>query len=91
MIYVFGKGHELNIAYDGNSLTEQDKKGGIPFKELPVRIDKEGYDTVLFLNDNNQLEWKYYEKQKLTLEELVIKQLLTIEQYKKLTGKDFTF
>ena len=91
MICVFGKGHELTINYEADNLTEKDKTGGLMFKTLPPKEEKIDHDAVLYLNENKTLEWKYYPKQKDTLEDLVRKELITREQYKTLTGKDFTF
>jgi hypothetical protein len=90
MIYLFGKGDQVSVVYDGSSLTEQDKKGGIAVDVLPPKEDKEGFNAVLCLDSKNKPYWEFREIPKDTLKDLVIKELITKEQYKTLTGKDFT-
>jgi hypothetical protein len=89
MIYLFGKGDQVSIVYDGSSLTEQDKVGGIAVEALPPKEDKDGFNAVLNLDKDNKPFWTYKEIVKDTLEDLVEKKILTKEQYKTLTGKDF--
>jgi hypothetical protein len=90
MIYLFGKADQVSIVYDGSTLTEQDKAGGIAVNALPPKVDKEGFNATLCLDNSNKPFWKYVPIPKDTLEDLVRKELLTKEQYKTLTGKDFT-
>jgi hypothetical protein len=90
MIYLFGKADKVSIVYDGSTLTEQDKVGGIAVEALPPKEDKDGFNAVLNLDKDNKPYWTYKEIVKDTLEDLVRKELLTKEQYKTLTGKDFT-
>jgi hypothetical protein len=90
MIYLFGQGDQVSIIYDGSILTEQDKVGGIAVEALPPKEDKDGFNPVLCLDKDNKPYWEYREIPKDTLEDLVRKELLTKEQYKTLTGKDFT-
>jgi hypothetical protein len=90
MIYLFGKGKNVSIIYDGNTLTEQSKAGGIAVASLPPKEDKEGFNAVLCLDSKNKPYWEFREIPKDTLEDLVRKELITKEQYKTLTGKDFT-
>jgi hypothetical protein len=59
MIYIFGQGTSLGIVFDESTLTEQDKKGGIPFTELPPKEDKPGYMSVLNLKEDKTIEWVY--------------------------------
>jgi hypothetical protein len=89
MIYLFGKGNQVSIVYDATSLTEQDKVGGIAVEALPPKEDKDGFNAVLCLDQDNKPYWEYVEVVKDDLEQLVRKELLTKEQYKILTGKDF--
>jgi hypothetical protein len=89
MIYLFGKADQVSIIYDGSSLTEQDKVGGIAVEALPPKEDKDGFNAVLNLDKDNKPFWTYKEIVKDDLEQLVRKQLITKEQYKILTGKDF--
>jgi hypothetical protein len=89
MIYLFGKGKSVSIIYDATSLTEQDKVGGIAVEALPPKEDKDGFNAVLCLDQDNKPYWEYVEVVKDDLEQLVLKKLLTKEQYKILTGKDF--
>jgi hypothetical protein len=89
MIYLFGKGKSVSIIYDATSLTEQDKVGGIAVEALPPKDDKDGFNAVLCLDQDNKPYWEYVEVVKDDLEQLVRKELLTKEQYKILTGKDF--
>jgi hypothetical protein len=89
MIYLFGKADQVSIVYDGSSLTEQDKVGGIAVEQLPPKEGKDGFNAILCLDKDNKPYWEYREIVKDTLEQLVIKELLTKEQYKTLTGKDF--
>jgi hypothetical protein len=90
MIYLFGKGKEVSIIYDASSLSAEDKKGGIAVDALPPKEDKEGFNAVLCLDSKNKPYWEFREIPKQTLEDLVRKELITKEQYKTLTGKDFT-
>jgi hypothetical protein len=89
MIYLFGKGKEVSIVYDNTTLTEQDKVGGIAVEQLPPKEDRDGYNPVLCLDQDNQPYWEYVEVVRDTLEDLVRKEIITKEQYKTLTGKDF--
>jgi hypothetical protein len=59
MIYLFGKGKELSIIYDETTLTEQDKVGGVAVEQLPPREDKEGYNAILCLDQDNKPYWEY--------------------------------
>jgi hypothetical protein len=89
MIYLFGKADQVSVVYNDSSLTEQDKVGGIAIEALPPKEDKDGFNPVLCLDKDNKPYWEYREVVKDTLEDLVRKELLTKEQYKTLTGKDF--
>jgi hypothetical protein len=89
MIYIFGKADQVSVVYDDSSLTEQDKVGGIAVEALPPKEDKDGFNTILCLDKDNKPYWEYKEVVKDDLEQLVRKELLTKEQYKLLTGKDF--
>ena len=89
MIYLFGKADQVSIIYDGLSLTEADKVGGIAVEALPPKEDKDGFNAILNLDKDNKPFWTYKEIVKDTLEDLVRKEILTKEQYKTLTGKDF--
>ena len=89
MIYLFGKADQVSVVYDGSTLTEQDKTGAIVVDKLPPQETKEGFNAILCLDSANKPYWKYVEQPKDTLEDLVRKEILTKEQYKTLTGKDF--
>jgi hypothetical protein len=89
MIYLFGKANQVSIVYDGSSLTEQDKVGGVAVEALPPKEDKDGFNAILNLDKDNKPFWTYKEIEKNTLEDLVEKEIITKEQYKTLTGKDF--
>jgi hypothetical protein len=89
MIYLFGKADQVSVVYDGSTLTEQDKINGIAVETLPPKEDKDGFNAVLNLDKDNKPFWTYKEIVKDDLEQLVIKNLITKEQYKTLTGKDF--
>jgi len=89
MIYLFGKADQVSIVYDGSTLTEQDKVGGIAVDALPPKEDKDGFNAILCLDKDNKPFWEYKEIVKDTLEQLVEKEIITKEQYKTLTGKDF--
>jgi hypothetical protein len=89
MIYLFGKANQVSVVYDGSSLTEQDKVGGIAVEALPPKEDKDGFNAILNLDKDNKPFWTYKEIVKDTLEDLVHKEIITKEQYKTLTGKDF--
>ena len=91
MIYLFKQGKEVNvIIYDDSTLTEADKVGGIAVEALPPKEEKEGFNAILCLDKDNKPYWEYTEITKPTLEKLVIEEIITKEQYKTLTGKDFT-
>jgi hypothetical protein len=89
MIYLFGKADQVSVVYDGSTLTEQDKVGGIAVETLPPKEDKDGFNAILNLDKDNKPFWTYKEVVKDTLEDLVRKEIITKEQYKTLTGKDF--
>jgi hypothetical protein len=89
MIYLFGKGNQVSIIYDDSSLTEQDKVGGIAVEALPPKEDRDGFNAILCLDKDNKPYWEYKEVVRDDLEQLVRKEILTKEQYKTLTGKDF--
>jgi len=89
MIYLFGKANQVSVVYDGSTLTEADKVGGIAFEALPPKEDKDGFNAILNLGKDNKPFWTYKEIVKDTLEDLVRKEIITKEQYKTLTGKDF--
>jgi hypothetical protein len=89
MIYLFGKADQVSIVYDDSILTEQDKVGGIAVETLPPKEDRDGFNTVLCLDKDNKPYWEYKEVIPETLEQLVERKILTKEQYKTLTGKDF--
>jgi hypothetical protein len=89
MIYIFGKADQISIVYDESTLTEQDKVGGIAVEALPPKEDKDGFNAILCLDKDNKPYWEFREIVKDTLEQLVLKEILTKEQYKTLTGKDF--
>jgi hypothetical protein len=89
MIYLFGKADQVSVVYDDSTLTEKDKVGGIAVEALPPKEDKDGFNAILCLDKNNKPYWEYKEVVRDDLEQLVRKELLTKEQYKTLTGKDF--
>jgi hypothetical protein len=89
MIYLFGQANQVSVVYDGSTLTEADKKGAIVVEALPPKEDKDGFNAILNLDKDNKPFWTYTEIVKETLESLVEKEILTKEQYKTLTGKDF--
>jgi hypothetical protein len=59
MIYLFGKGKSVSIIYAPETLTEQDKAGGIAVEQLPPKEDKEGYNAILCLDQDNKPYWEY--------------------------------
>ena len=59
MIYIFGKGKEISIIYDETTLTEQDRVGGIAVEQLPPQENKEGYNAILCLDQDNKPYWEY--------------------------------
>jgi hypothetical protein len=89
MIYLFGQNDQVSVIYDGSTLTEADKVGGVAVEALPPKEDKDGFNAVLCLDKDNKPYWEYREIPKDTLEDLVRKEIITKEQYKTLTGKDF--
>jgi hypothetical protein len=89
MIYLFGKGEEVSIVYDGNSLYEKSKENAIVIDKLPEKNTPKDHYETLCLDAFNKPYWKYIPIPKDTLEDLVRKDLLTSDQYKTLTGKDF--
>jgi len=72
MIYLFGKGKSVSIIYDATILTEQDKVGGIAVEQLPPKEDKEGFNAVLCLDQDNKPFWEYHEIIKQPDEEVVV-------------------
>ena len=89
MIYLFGKDDKVSVIYDGSTLTVQDKVGGIAVESLPPIEDKDGFNAILNLDKDNKPFWTYKEIVIDDLEQLVVKKIITKEQYKTLTGKDF--
>jgi hypothetical protein len=72
MIYLFGKDKSVSIIYDATTLTEQDKVGGIAVEALPPREDKEGYNAILCLDQDNKPYWEYEEIIEQPDEEVVV-------------------
>jgi hypothetical protein len=72
MIYLFGKGKSISIIYDATTLTEQDKVGGIAVEQLPPKEDKEGYNSVLCLDQDNKPYWEYEKIIEQPNEEVVV-------------------
>jgi hypothetical protein len=64
MIYLFGKGKEVSIIYDDTTLSEQDKQGGIAVKQLPPEDKRDGYISVLCLDETNKPYWEYVKVEK---------------------------
>jgi hypothetical protein len=60
MIYLFGKANQVSVIYDGSTLTEQDKVGGIAVEALPPKEDKDGFNAVLCLDQDNKPFWEYH-------------------------------
>jgi hypothetical protein len=72
MIYLFGKDKSVSVIYDATILTEQDKVGGIAVEALPPREDKEGYNAILCLDQDNKPYWEYEEIIEQPDEEVVV-------------------
>jgi hypothetical protein len=72
MIYLFGKGKSVSVIYDATTLTEQDKVGGIAVEQLPPKEDKEGFNAVLCLDQDNKPFWEYQEIIEQPSEEVVV-------------------
>jgi hypothetical protein len=72
MIYIFGKSKDLSVVYDATTLTEQDKVGGIAVEALPPQEDKEGYNAILCLNQDNKPYWEYEQIIEQPDEEVVV-------------------
>jgi hypothetical protein len=72
MIYLFGQADQVSVVYDGSTLTEQDKVGGIAVEALPPKQDKEGFNAVLCLDQNNKPFWEYHEIIEQPNEEVVV-------------------
>jgi hypothetical protein len=60
MIYIFGEGRNLSMIYDGSTLSEPDKVGGLIVQALPPTETPEGYDAIL-VRDGDALRWEYEE------------------------------
>jgi len=89
MIYLFKNiDNSVNIVYSENTLTENDKQNAIVVESIPEQIHKPGFYEVLRLDKNNVPYWEYVEHETLTPEKLLLERLISVEQYKKLTGKD---
>jgi hypothetical protein len=72
MIYLFGKADQVSVIYDETSLTEADKVGGIAVKTLPPKEDKDGFNAVLCLDQDNKPFWEYHEIIEQPDEEVVV-------------------
>ena len=72
MIYLFGKGKQVSVIYDATTLTEKDKVGGIAVQALPPREDKEGYNAILCLDQDNKPYWEYEQIIEQPDEEVVV-------------------
>jgi hypothetical protein len=72
MIYLFGKDKSVSIIYDATTLTEQDKVGGIAVEALPPKEDKEGYNAILCLDQDNKPYWEYEQIIEQPNEEVVV-------------------
>jgi hypothetical protein len=71
MIYLFGQDKQVSVIYDATTLTEQDKVGGIAVESLPPKEDKEGFNAVLCLDQDNKPFWEYEE----IIEEIIEKEV----------------
>jgi hypothetical protein len=72
MIYLFGKNKTVSVIYAPETLTEQDKLGGIAVEALPPKEEKEGFYSVLCLDKDNKPFWEYHEIIKQPDEEVVV-------------------
>jgi hypothetical protein len=72
MIYLFGKADQVSVIYDGSTLTEADKVGGIAVEALPPKEDKDGFNAVLCLDQDNKPFWEYHEIIKQPNKEVVV-------------------
>lgn len=59
MIYLFGKGKSVSVIYAPETLSEQDKKGGIAVETLPPVEERDGYNAILCLDQDNKPYWEY--------------------------------
>jgi hypothetical protein len=59
MIYIFGKGRDLSIIYRSETLSEKDKVGGIAVEALPPKEERDGYNAILCLDQDNVPYWEY--------------------------------
>jgi hypothetical protein len=60
MIYIFGEGRDLSFIYDGATLTEEQKQGGLAVEALPPTETPEGYLEIL-IKEGKTLRWEYEE------------------------------
>jgi hypothetical protein len=60
MIYIFGKGRDLSVIYDGLTLTKEQKVGGFVVEALPPKETPEGYREIL-IKEGDALRWEYEE------------------------------
>jgi hypothetical protein len=72
MIYIFGKADQVSVVYDGSTLTEADKVGGIAVEALPPKEDKDGFNAILCLDQDNKPFWEYHEIIEQPDEEVVV-------------------
>ena len=59
MIYLFGQGKNVSIIYAPETLTEQDKQGAIVVEALPPVEERDGYNAILCLDQDNKPYWEY--------------------------------
>jgi hypothetical protein len=59
MIYLFGKGRNVSVIYAEDTLSEQDKQGGIAVEALPPEQTPEGHTARLCLDENNKPYYEY--------------------------------
>jgi hypothetical protein len=72
MIYLFGKGKSVSIIYDETTLSQEAKQSGISVEQLPPQEDKEGYNAILCLDQDNKPYWEYQEIIEQPDEEVVV-------------------
>jgi len=72
MIYLFGKGKSVSIIYDETTLSQEAKQSGISVEQLPPQEDKEGFNAILCLDQDNKPYWEYQEIIEQPDEEVVV-------------------
>jgi hypothetical protein len=71
MIYLFGSKDKISVVFDGSTISEEQKNNSTIIDELPIPLVKEGFYSVLCVNEHTkEVYYEYREiKNEIIFEE----------------------